>query len=99
MEDQSEQGEMESYKYDVGYAVEAIHLPNGEGIVSFELSKEEGKELTNTVWRDVNFWGAPGGASVEIRDEITANMVSRILKDRQIAISEKHRWLFHVYLK
>lgn len=84
---------------DVGYTIEATHLPMGETIVRFELSTEEGEQIEKSVFSG-GFWDAPGGASAIIDDEIVAATISRILKNRYIMLSNtKHRSFFHVYLK
>ena len=51
------------------------------------------------LWNDVDFWAAPGGASVEIHTLAEVESINRVLRNTSIMFdSDRHRWLFHVHL-
>ena len=83
----------------VGYTLQAIQEPDGTSIVSLRLDESKAHAILRELWLDVDFWAAPGGASVRINSAAEAETISRILGNCWISFEPgRHRWLFHVHL-
>jgi hypothetical protein len=84
---------------EVGYTLEAVHEGDGTSIVSLRLKEARACEIMRELWADVDFWAAPGGASVRINTSFEAQTINRVLGSCWISFEpDRHRWLFHVHL-
>lgn len=79
--------------------MEGFHRWDGEKIVSIRINRIKALEIMRELWKDVNFWAAPGGASVRVETAEEVEIINRVLGYCQLAfVPGRHRWVFHVHL-
>ena len=84
---------------EASYSLVAVDIGTSNFIVSLNLSPAKARALMRTVWPDVDFWAAPGGASKRVETAEEAEQISQVLEDCRIAFApRRHRWHFHVSL-
>ncbi len=84
---------------EVGYTLQAVHEGTLKPIVWLRVSERQASEIMRALWPDVDFWAAPGGASMAVASEAEARTISKVLGGCGIAFDpDRHRWHFHVHL-